>query len=159
VSGCFLLISYDLHFVPVIRHVLAAVQTDNVGSCLARHASAVTNWLESPGKTVIGVGTTEEGVDQLGEHSELQWNEIAGAYSNPITPATRFCNLGVPPSQKTAHRRRGRSREMVYLPSLRRISAPTPRRPVPNKTILLGSGTLQGYKQEAGASRNANRAP
>ena len=76
-SGCFLLVSYDLHFVPVIRYVFATVQTDNVGTWFAWNASAVTHWLEGPGKAVIRVNTTKKGVDHFGEHGELQWRRSA----------------------------------------------------------------------------------
>ena len=69
---CFLLFSYELHVLPVIRHILTAVQTDNVSPWLAGNAFTVANWLESSRKTVVGVDTTEQGVHYLGEHGELQ---------------------------------------------------------------------------------------
>lgn len=88
---CLLLFSCDLHLIPVVRHVFAAIQTDHIGTWFAGNAATVANGLESPGKAVVGVSTTEKNVHQLGEHGELQWNEIDGAYRSPISSATRFC--------------------------------------------------------------------
>ena len=78
---CPVLFSDQFHIVRIVRHVLPAIQTDDVGAWLTRNASAVTNWLESSGKAVVGVDTTEERVHYFGEHTELQWNEIGRAYT------------------------------------------------------------------------------
>jgi hypothetical protein len=68
---CPVLFSDQFHIVPIVRHVLPAIQTDDVGARLTWNASAVTNWLESSRETVVGVDTTKQSVHYFGEDLPL----------------------------------------------------------------------------------------
>ena len=89
-------LTYHLHGVPVVRNVLAAVQTDNVGSELTSDALTITHRLERPWKAVISVDTTEEGVLYLGEHSKTpteQYSRTLGAEFGMLSDGEELSNL------------------------------------------------------------------